>query len=180
MFYNIEGIYISSVTNDFDGPPRQNPPDTGDDEYTYIVSDLTGCSATAISTTQINIGFMVNERGDNVAIAWNNRGSFAAPSGAPPSPGDPFAGGTLLSYGTTTPVAQTCSPNTHYYYKLFSYDPVANLYSSGVPVDATTCLNVTSFPFTESFDGDTFPPNCWSVVHEGNIPGDWTSSTYGW
>jgi hypothetical protein len=59
------------------------------------------------------------------------------PSGSPPGVGQTFAGGTLLSNGTNSPVNHIgLNPLTTYYYKLFSFDGVN--YSPGVTTDAKT------------------------------------------
>jgi len=177
------GGYLS-VTDDIDGDARAvstGKPDIGADEYTPAPlppSFPTGVTAVATSATHIDVIFIVNAYGNNVAIAWNNTGTFTAPSGPPGAPGSAFAGGTLLSYGTTSPVGQTCTPQTHYYYMLYSYD-LTN-YSTGVAVDATTpCGPFTGpFPFQESFDGTTFVPNCWALTQVSGT-GNWARSTSG-
>ncbi len=64
-------------------------------------------------------------------------GTFTTPTGAPPVIGQPFAGGTLLYNGTTSPVNHTgLNQLTTYYYKAFSYD--GSNYSTGVTTNATT------------------------------------------
>ena len=114
-----------------------------DDEF-FNVSDPTDVSASALSPTQIDISFIPNAGNNNVVIVWNQTGVFTDPSGAPPSVGQPFAGGTLLYNGTTSPVHHTnLNPSTTYYYKLFSYDGSA--YSIGVSTSAVTNSVQTDF-----------------------------------
>jgi len=105
-------------------------------EYTPV-ADPTGVSATAISNTQIDVGFTPNASSNNVLIAWNLTGTFTEPSGPPPAVNQPFADGTLLYNGSASPVNHLdLNPLTTYYYKLFSYDGIN--YSPGVAVNATT------------------------------------------
>jgi hypothetical protein len=136
-----KGIFIPSVTTDIDGDTRSvTTPDIGADEYIFVppsVLDPTNVSATAISDSQIDVAFTPNANNNNVVIVFNLTGTFTPPVGPPPAPGDPFAGGTFLTSTLTSPYSHTgLEQNTHYYYKLFSYDGVD--YSPGVTADATT------------------------------------------
>lgn len=93
--------------------------------------------AVSVSAAQINLNFSTNINNNNVVIVWNQTGIFTTPSGAPPSVGSSFAGGTLLYNGTTSPQIHTdLSANTTYYYKAFSYN--GSNYSSGLNSSATT------------------------------------------
>ena len=178
------GTPLSVVLDDIDGDTRAVTPnltDIGADEYTYIppaVLPPTSVTAVATSATHIDVSYTINGNGNYVAIAWNTTGTFTAPTLAPPTVGSAFAGGTLLSYGTVSPIGQTCTPQTHYYYMLYSFD--GTYYSSGVPVDAITpCGAFTGpFPFQESFDGTTFVPNCWAQIQTLGT-GLWARSTSG-
>ncbi|MFZ4706964.1 MAG: beta strand repeat-containing protein [Bacteroidales bacterium] len=158
---NNKATYIAAVTTDFDGETRSaSTPDIGSDEYTYTppaVLDPTGVSATAISGTQINVAFTPNASSNNVVIVWDNDGTFTTPTGAPPVVGNTFAGGTVLSNGTSSPVSHTGLTNaTAYYYKAFSYNGAD--YSSGVTANATTPLGV---PYTQNFNDALTLPSGW-------------------
>ena len=121
--YNIDNWYVDNMI-------------LVDDEYSVLV-DPTGVSATAINGTQIDIAFTPNINSNNVLVVWNLTGSFSVPSGTPPAPGQPFAGGTLLYNGIISPVHHTgLNQLTYYYYKLFSYDGVN--YSPGVSANTST------------------------------------------
>lgn len=121
--YNIDNWYVDNII-------------LIDDEYSVIV-DPTGVLATAINGTQIDIAFTPNINSNNVLVVWNLTGSFSDPSGTPPALGQPFAGGTLLYNGITSPVHHMeLNQLTDYYYKLFSYDGVN--YSPGVSANAST------------------------------------------
>ena len=130
-------------------------------------------SASAVSTSQINLAFTTNPSTDNVVIVWNGTGTFTVPTGAPPAAGQPFAGGTLLSNGTVSPVNHTgLSPLTQYFYKAFSYDGVE--YSTGVIANATTqAPPITSFPFVETFEAASTTRPAWTQIQEAGV-GLWT------
>ncbi len=99
--------------------------------FSQPVADPTNVLATPINGSQIDIGFTPNTNNNNVVIVWDLNGTFTTPAGAPPAVGQPFAGGTLLYNGTTSPVNHTgLTQLTTYYYKAFSYNG-AN-YSPGV------------------------------------------------
>jgi hypothetical protein len=104
---------------------------------TLNIADPTNETATPISNSQINVSFIPNPNSNNVVVVWNLTGTFTTPTGVPPAIGQPFAGGTLLYNGITSPVQHTgLNPVTTYYYKLFSY--FAGYYSPGVNAAATT------------------------------------------
>ncbi|HQF43914.1 MAG TPA: right-handed parallel beta-helix repeat-containing protein, partial [Ignavibacteriaceae bacterium] len=151
---------IASVLTDIDGDTRNaTTPDIGGDEYTFAppsVLDPTGVTATAISGNQIDIAFTPNANNNNVVIVYNLTGTFTAPTGTP-TVGQPLAGGEVIAITTTSPYSHTSlNQLTHYYYKLFSYNGTD--YSPGVSVDATTpCAPISTFPWTESFEGVTIP-----------------------
>ncbi len=136
------------------------------------VLDPTGVSAVVINYGQIDLAFTPNAANNNVVIVWNNTGTFSAPVGAPVV-GNPLAGGTVASIGTTSPFNHTgLNPVTTYYYKLFSYDGAE--YSLGVTASGTTpCGPISSFPWTEGFESVVIPayPACW---FEQN--GDWVTT----
>ncbi|MDY0083283.1 MAG: choice-of-anchor D domain-containing protein, partial [Ignavibacteriaceae bacterium] len=114
-------------------------------------------TATAISSSQINLTFTPNGANNNVVIIWNTTGTFSAPSGTPVV-GAPLAGGTVLSNGTTSPVNHTgLTENTTYYYKLFSYD--GSDYSLGIDVNAITPFGV---PYFQDFNASTSLPAGWT------------------
>ncbi len=140
---------------------------------TYLTSGLTytftppagpaypqSLSATAVSTSEINLTFAPNTNLDNVVIVWNQTGTFSVPTGPPPAAGEAFAGGTLLYNGTSSPQNHTgLDPYTHCFYRAFSYD--GSEYSPGINARATTfCDPISSFPWSDGFE-DSWPDNCW-------------------
>ena len=130
-------------------------------------------TATPFSTTQIDLAFAPNASNNNVIIVWNNTGVFTTPTGTPPAVGQPLAGGTLLYNGLVSPRNHTgLTPSTTYYYKAFSYTG-SGVYSPGLTTVATTLTPPIIAPFTETFEGTTFPPAGWTKT----VSPTWLRST---
>ncbi|MBE7477771.1 MAG: hypothetical protein HS131_13715 [Ignavibacteriales bacterium] len=168
------GTPVAGITTDILGATRNaTTPTMGAYEEGAplpSVLDPTDVTATAVSDVQINVAFTPNPSSNNVVIVYNLTGIFTAPTGAPPVVGDPFAGGTLLYNGLTSPYNHTgLTQVTTYYYKLFSYNGSA--YSTGVTANATTQATPLSVPYSQSFDLSTMPPS-WSQT--STISPRWT------
>jgi hypothetical protein len=143
------------------------------------LANPTSFIATPINTTQIDLAFTPNGSNNNVVIVWNNTGVFTAPAGTPPAVGQPFAGGTLLYNGITSPRNHTgLTPSTTYYYKAFSYNGTTT-YSPGLVVLATTLTPPLVAPFTETFEGTVFPPNGWTKTASPTWVRTTSASGYG-
>ncbi len=107
------------------------------DLHEVQVEDPQSFTASAVSASQIDLSFVQNLASDDVVIVYNATGTFSAPSGTPPAVGQPFAGGTVLYSGSTSPQAHTgLSPQETVYYMAYSYD--GNFYSVGLSATATT------------------------------------------
>ena len=118
IFFDISNVNFSIINN----PGASNP---------------VSFTATALGSSQINLGFTPNASNNNVVIVWNSTGTFTTPSGTPPPVGGAFAGGTLLYNGISSPQIHTgLSAVTNYFYKAFSYN--GSTYSSGLNSSATT------------------------------------------
>ncbi|RKY99290.1 MAG: hypothetical protein DRQ13_02575, partial [Ignavibacteriae bacterium] len=116
-------------------------------DFNINPDELTSFTATAISDSQIDIAFTPNASNNNVVIVYNLTGTFTEPIGSPPTIGQPFAGGTLLYNGITSPVNHTgLNEQTDYYYKAFSYNGTS--YSSGLTANTQTIDNTD---FTANF-----------------------------
>lgn len=103
------------------------------------VDNPTSLSASAQSSSQIDLSWTDNTDGDNVLLAWNSSSTFGTPTnGQTYSADDAISGGgTVLQYsGTDSYSHSSLTGNTQYYYKAWSYD--GSTYSSGATVNATT------------------------------------------
>ena len=137
------------------------------------VIDPSGVTATAISSSQIDVAFTPNASSNNVVIVYNLTGTFTTPTGTPVV-GGTLAGGEVLYINTISPYSHlSLISSTHYYYKLFSYN--GSIYSDGVAVDATTLCGVFAAPWTQDFESGVFPPLCWSITPA--TPLLWNNST---
>ncbi|NOZ47326.1 MAG: NDNF family protein, partial [Chlorobi bacterium] len=124
-------------------------------------------AATSASSSQIDLTFTTNGS-DNVIIVWDADGTFTTPSGTPPAVGNPFAGGTVLYNGTTSPVNHTSlTANTQYFYKAWSVNSNDEYSANGLTDNATT---FKSEPSEHVTNFDTV-----SVTYN-SIDLDWTAS----
>ena len=78
-------------------------------------------AASAVSQSQIDLSFTVNETGNDVLVVWNDDDEFTAPSGAVPGIGLEFAGGTVLYQGVVSPRSHTgLTSCATYFYRCWS------------------------------------------------------------
>ncbi len=128
----------------------------------FVQSDSnnpTGFTATAVSSSRINLSWGKDPSGDNVMVACNINSTFGTPSGVY-AVGDSISGGgtVLYSGGATTASHTGLSSGTTCYYRAWSIRSGPS-YSSGIGSSATTTHD---FQFTEGFE------------HGGSIPSGWT------
>jgi len=71
-------------------------------------------------------------------------------------------GGTVISGATNASftIPTDLMAGTHYFFCEISAEGAFSL-RSDVATVSVLCASITSFPFTESFEGTTFPPECW-------------------
>lgn len=99
---------------------------------------LTAFSAAANGSDQIDVSFSYSGTGDGVVIVWDGDGSFDTPTGTAPAAGQPFAGGTVLYKGSSSPQSHTSlSPCQTVYYKCWTYTGT-NYAAAGTTASATT------------------------------------------
>ena len=95
-------------------------------------------TATATGPTSIQLGFTRNGNSDPVVIVFDLDGTFTHPSGTIPAVGQPFAGGTVVYAGGTSPQNHSGLTGCQtYFYKAWSYNGTS--YStSGATASGTT------------------------------------------
>jgi hypothetical protein len=94
-------------------------------------------AAAADGGSRIDVSWDLNGAEDDVVVAWNYDGNFAAPAGGPPAVGEPFAGGWVLyAGGETNAVHDGLDGCGTYAYRAWSY--VGTNYSDGVGASAAT------------------------------------------
>jgi PKD repeat protein len=109
------------------------------------VTNPTLFSATAQSSSKINLAWTRNPDTNNVLLAWSADSIFGIPeNGKAYTAGSTIpGGGIVLSSGAESKFNHTnLLPSTHYYYKAFSYN-TDKKYSSGVTTNATTLQKPT-------------------------------------
>ena len=135
-------------------------------------------TATAASSSQINLAWTKNAASNDVMIVWAPTNTFGTPiDGTVYTVGGSVAGGgTVLYRGPLTAFNHTgLLPSTTYYYKAYSYSGV-NTYSGGLSANAATFCGVGTLPMTQNFPTSTLP-NCWTKQISGTGAIDkWTVS----
>ncbi|NVO20869.1 MAG: fibronectin type III domain-containing protein [Bacteroidetes bacterium] len=131
------------------------------------VAPPSGLSANAVSSSQVNLAYTLNQQSNNVVIATNNSPAFGNPvNGTALNLNDIIpGGGTVIYTGPANSFNHSgLTAATTYYYKIWSSDAYAYYSTSGAAANATTqCNAISSFPWTENFDAVTIPglPACW-------------------
>ena len=113
-------------------------------------------TATATCLDQIDLSWIKNSIGHNVMLAYNTTTTFGTPvNGTSYIAGNPIAGGgTVLFYGDGSSLNHTSlSPNTAYYYKIWSFDGVSD-YSTGT---TSTTRTANALPYLQDFNASSMP-----------------------
>lgn len=139
-----------------------------------FVNDAVGFSATASSSSQINLSATANASLDQIVVLTNRSGTFTTPTNgtAAGNVGEAFAGGIILYKGSAASLTNHSglTSNTLYYYKAFSFDGSTN-FSNGLTANATTAKIEPSNQPTELRISTT--------VTTSNIPFIWTAALPG-
>jgi hypothetical protein len=128
-----------------------------------IVQNPQNFNANAVSPTEIDLTWNLNSAGNPVMLVRNTTNTFGTPAvGTSYANGSTFpGGGTVLYNGTLLSFNDTpLTPYTAYYYKIWSKDATLHYSSGDTKYDITPCYT-SAAPFTENFEGTTFPPSCW-------------------
>jgi len=137
------------------------------------VIDPSDFTATAASSSQIDLAWTKNPSNNNVIVAVSTTGTFGVPSdGTAYSVGNtlPSGGGEIVYNGGLTSLNHTSlSSGTTYYYKIWSVNG-SNQYSAGLsPVSETTdCASISTLPYSENFEN----PTCWRTK-DNSGQGNW-------
>ncbi len=134
------------------------------------VGDPSNFTSSTVSTSEIDLSWSLNSSSDNVMLVYNTSDTFGTPSnGTSYSVGNTIPGGGEVIYkGSDTSYNHTgLTDDTHYYYKLFSYD-ASNNYSSGVTTNAKTYMNVPVL-----YVNELQPVNNTTITDEHGDYDDW-------
>lgn len=135
--------------------------------------------ASAASSSQIDLSWALNGDSDNVLLAWNTSNSFGTPSGSYSEGSAITGGGIVLLYNSSaTSFNHTGrTPETTYYYKIWSLNGTGPVYSSGAVSNATTlAAPISSFPWTETFETSSTSRSKWTQIQEAGSK-SWTFAT---
>ena len=105
-------------------------------------------TASASSTSQIDLSWTLNTAGDQVILAYNTTNNFGTPTGTYTVGNTISGGGEVLYVGTNTNFPHNSLSSQMYYYKIWSYDGTD--YSTGAETSASPLLpeptnNATAF-----------------------------------
>lgn len=127
-------------------------------------------SATATGSSEIELGWQLNPDNNDVLLAWSDNGVFGEPSGSH-GPGDDIAGGGKVLYSgpATTFLHDNLSPDTQYFYKIWSHQE--EHYSAGITAEATS-LPEAGIPGDANCDGNVDALDVISMINYylGDIP----------
>ncbi len=114
---------------------------------TIPVLNPSSLSATAMSTSEIDLSWLQNADNDNIVLAYNTTNSFGTPTGTY-NIGDNIGTATVIATGDIEAYNHTGLSGQTYYYKIWSYNGTD--YSDGITTSASPIIgeptnHVTSF-----------------------------------
>ncbi|TAE10103.1 MAG: T9SS C-terminal target domain-containing protein [Bacteroidetes bacterium] len=108
-------------------------------------------TATAFSSSQINLSTTANADGDNIMVAWNSVNTFGTPTGTYIANDAIAGGGTVLYVGTVAGLVNHTglTANTQYFYRVWTNG--GTTYSTTFQnANATTLPNPLNYVFSQS------------------------------
>jgi len=176
---NVEQVYIEfpsagdyTITVDYDGTLTD-----GEQWYSLLVSPDSGgivppsfFTASAVSTSQVDLTWLKNVSNDNVVVAFNTTGFFINPTnGTTCGVGSSIGPATVIYSGGDTNYQHTnLNPLTRYFYRAWSVNSTSE-YSSGAGADIFTLAPPATIPFYEPFATTTFDNWSWALVEDASI-----------
>lgn len=150
------------------------------DVYISSVESPQNFTASASSTSQIDLSWTLNSSNENVLLAWSANGTFGVPdNGTNYSVNEQLTGGgTILYIGNNTTFNHSgLDPASYYYYKIWSVSS-SNEYSSSVATKEATFCEEQNLPLEEGFNGTEISA-CWTVevVAQGAVEDENASIT---
>lgn len=155
----------------------------------FIPDNPVAFTATAVGTDQVNLYAEENAAGQQIMVAWNTVNTFGTPEATGYAEGNSIpGGGTVLYIGPAADLPNHSGLDlyTDYHYKawsVYSADRATYYaYSSGLSASTKTWIDpITTFPFEEGFDGETFAPYGWLNYKTAGTssPGIWDRQTAG-
>jgi len=86
---------------------------------------------------------------------------------------DVYRGNTLVSPNQTgTTFSETITEPTNVYYKIVAKNDIGVGGSANSNI-INFCMTIDTFPWTEGFEDEIFPPACWDVVYNGDELTNW-------
>jgi hypothetical protein len=126
--------------------------------------------ARAVSSSQIDLSWLLNPNDDPVLVAFSENNIFGIPVNETEyAEGDSIpGGGTILYYGTSTSYSHiSLSSNSTYYYR--AWTNTDGTYSTPVNCEGKTFIHPeTRFPYNQDFSTGLIPDR-WSIIdNQGN------------
>jgi subtilisin family serine protease len=143
--------------------------------YLTLPSNPSNFVANGVSDSQIDLGWQLNDDGDDIILAWSPNGSFGIPQeGASYDVGEVIDGGGVILYKGSDTLFEHSGLNaaTLYYYKLWTVVE-DTIYSLGRTAHTYTQCGVTQLPVFENFGAGQIP-YCWAFP---NGQGNWGVTT---
>ena len=131
--------------------------------YQILPPNPENFEAFAISDTEIALGWLLNDQGHDVLLAWSADGEFGIPEEGNTYPlGSTIPGGGTVIYSGNDQdfVHSGLNASTIYYYRIWSLSG-EGVYSWGTGTDATTACGILTMPVFEGFSDDGFL-ECWT------------------